>query len=220
MSKDSTHTQAHKRIRQFADKGTGYRSFLYLAAQPLLFSTDLLYKLWLNFSTYAAEDDAPCRSYLVVSDLILSGICRPVGVNLFSLDDDIREQLHKELDTDNRKAVAKFVYEYAEHNKTRLSKNIYDVHRIWAMGQIEPKKMENEIKEKLGGRITAYEKANYLSLYFKSLPLDEKGRKKANITLEIAEGDYEKNVLDVRLPVNLMSKIKRRKKKYSKISIF
>ncbi len=207
MSKDTTYTYTDKRIKQFAAKGTGYLSFLQLAAQPLLFSTDLLYKLWLNFSNYASENDVPCRSYLVVSDLILSGICRPIGFNLFSLEEDIREEMCNQLDLDNRKTVSNFVYEYAEHNKSLLSKNIYGIYRIWAMGILDPMGMEDEIKKKIKEASTDHEKVNYLSLYYNSLPLNKLGKDKTSITLEIADTPNEKNILNVRLPLNLRNKV-------------
>ncbi|NJO03967.1 MAG: hypothetical protein HC880_21865 [Bacteroidia bacterium] len=72
-------TLNQERLQHFTAKGPGYLDFARLAAQPLLFSTDLLYKLWLNFRTYKHTKPADQPSYLVVSDLILSSLCRPSG---------------------------------------------------------------------------------------------------------------------------------------------
>ena len=82
-----------EKIALFCQKGVGYEDFLYLAVQPLVFSSDLLYQLWLNFRAYKSKNPLAQPSYLVVSDLILSTLCQPIGVDLFRIEETVRKSL-------------------------------------------------------------------------------------------------------------------------------
>ncbi|MGB0839740.1 MAG: tetratricopeptide repeat protein, partial [Chitinophagales bacterium] len=194
------------------DKHTGYQDFLNLAAQPLLFSSDLLYKLWLNFKAYRNKNPKQQAKYFVVSDLLLSSLCRPVGADLFCMEEDIRKYLLNQLQPKQKKAVAQFVAEYAKRNKSKLLANIYEVYYLWATGILQPKKMEEIIMGKLQNKtIGDHQKANYLSLYFNTLDIAEEDKEmpqqKLNISLAYAQNQWEENVLKVVLPLELRRKI-------------
>ncbi len=200
-----------ERIDFFCKDRVGYLGFAILASQPLLFSTDLLYKLWLNFRAYQHDDPKQQPSYLVVSDITLSSLCRPIGIDLFCMEEDIRTILMAEITPKTQREVALFVQEYASYYKAKLSQNVYEAHTLWAKSLLEPQKMEEAISSKLRNASNDYEILNYLSLYFNILPTDKNERvvgEKTNITLEVAESENEENVIKVPLPEELRSKVK------------
>ncbi|MEN0046172.1 MAG: 30S ribosomal protein S1 [Bacteroidota bacterium] len=200
MSKTAT-----KQIELFCAKGMAYRDFLQLAAQPLIFSSDLLYKLWFNFRAQTGKTPNEQPPYLVVSDLILSSLCQPIGVDLYKLEEDIRTILLTDLDKNTQKDIAFFVEEYATHQKANLSQNIYEIYRIWAAGVLRPKEMEQTIIDKLQSDIGDYEKVGYLSLYFGSLETKKEGMEQTSIMLQIANNSTESNVLNIPIPQRLLT---------------
>jgi Leucine-rich repeat (LRR) protein len=180
------------------NKEKSYLDFLYLVAQPMLFSTDLLYKLWVNFKSYAHKEVENQANYLIVSDLILSGLSQPIGADLFRLDEELREFLLKNNNMPDKLSaeVAHFVEEYISRNKANLSKNIYEIHRIWSMAQLKPLEMENMIKDLLGKEeLSNNEKVGYLCLYYDSMPFDEKSGGQLGITIKYADKDDNINIL-------------------------
>ncbi|MEZ4883360.1 MAG: tetratricopeptide repeat protein [Chitinophagales bacterium] len=182
-------------IAHFCEMGEGYEEFLYFAAQPLLFSTDLLYKLWLNFRAYKHKTPQKQASYIVVSDLILSGICKVIGADLFCIEEEKRKKLSALLAPPIRKKVAFFIEQYALQNKSQIGENVYNIHTLWAKSVYDAQEMERIIIEKIKQESNAYQKANYLSLYFKTLSTDSKGLEKANISLEFTEDVNDPDIL-------------------------
>ncbi len=69
-----------------------------MASVPLIISPDLLYNLWNNFKTYFKNDKLQTVSHIAVSDILLSVFCRPVGFEIFKIDEEIRILLRKELE--------------------------------------------------------------------------------------------------------------------------
>ncbi len=199
METQQNETLAERRINLFTQKAgenaAAYQDFLVLVAQPLLFSTDFLYKLWLNFKGYKEKDPKKQPSYLVVSDFILSGLCQPIGTDLFRMEDEIREHVLSKTTKEIREKVASFIEEYALRNKSNLSKNIFEIHSLFAEGILRPNEMEKKIVEKLKSDKSDNEKANYLSLYFNSPSFDGNGNQKAGISLMTADNTNEENVL-------------------------
>jgi hypothetical protein len=131
----------------------------------------------------------------VVSDFILSSLCQPIGTDLFRMEDEIREHLLSQTTKQTRTDVASFIEEYAIRNKSNLSKNVFEIHSLFAKGVLYPSEMEKEIIEKLESKINPNEKANYLNLYFNSLPFVENGTQKAGISLVRVDNPNEENVL-------------------------
>ncbi|MGB0525036.1 MAG: leucine-rich repeat domain-containing protein, partial [Flammeovirgaceae bacterium] len=212
-----TNIAIQQKIDSFSAKGIGYYDFICLAAQPLLFSSDLLYKLWVNFKSYKNNTAKEQASYLVVSDLILSSLCQPIGSDSYRMEERIRKYLqhHSSISDALRKEIAQFIEEYAFRNQSKLSKNVYDTHTIWAKGILDPQAMEADIIEKLQNQEKSdQQKVNYLSLYFKAL--NQSGSAQAAISLEVAENKTEEGVLNAVLPIHLRKKVKGSEKKQEK----
>ncbi|NJO03966.1 MAG: leucine-rich repeat domain-containing protein [Bacteroidia bacterium] len=68
--------------------------------------------------------------------------------------------------------------------------------------------MEQEIMDRLKSPVSDYQKVNYLSLYFNALATGPKGKEKARITLEVAKGEDDNNVLKAVLPEELRRRVK------------
>lgn len=199
METQQNATLTERRINLFTQKAgknaAAYQDFLVLVAQPLLFSTDFLYKLWLNFKAYKEKDPKKQPSYLVVSDFILSGLCQPIGTDLFRMEEEIREHLLSKTTKEIRQDVALFIEEYALRNKSNLSKNIFEIHSLFAEGILRPKEMEKKIIEKLNSKANPNEKGNYINLYLNSLPFDGNGNQKAGISFMTTDNPNGENVL-------------------------
>ncbi len=196
------------RIQKFTEKGEGYQEFLKLAAQPLLFSTDLLYLLWFNFKAHQLNQLTQQAPYWVVSDLMLSGLCQPVGIDVFRMEEEIRNELLPQIASDMQREIALFVQEYAQQYKSQLSTNIYEIHSIWVKGILQPQEMEKQIIEKLQNAQSEHQKVNYLSLYFNALPSKTQGTEATHITLEVAEDENDAQILRAVLPSSLRKQVK------------
>jgi hypothetical protein len=211
------------RIDFFCNKGgkneyIGYRNFLYFAAQSLLFSTDFLYELWLNFKSYKPKNLKKPKelenikekqaSYLVVSDLILSSLCEPIGVNLFKINDEIRPFLLTKLTETDKKSVAKFIQAYANKNRAKLTDNIYNTYCVSAQAILDFRKLEETIISNLkNNKKSDYEKLHNLSIYFGIPNLNSEQGRKRKITLEYALDKSEGNVIEVNFPLELLERI-------------
>jgi len=84
--------QTERMITYFAKKGRFYEGFLKLFIQSNLinFKTKDLYDFYVLYREQYKEE----LSYLVISDLIMSSLCQPIGTDLFKIDNDTREYLH------------------------------------------------------------------------------------------------------------------------------
>lgn len=189
---------AQKQIAFFSQKDVGYHDFLQLAAQPLLFSVDLLYQLWANFRAYRSPSPQAQAPYLVVSDLLLSGLCETVSADHYRLSDDLRQLLSPELPTEVRQEVAFFVKDYALRHQETLTENLQNIYLAWATSVLAPAKMEEQIIQQLQNAENEYQRGTYLSLYFNLLK--ESGTSDHHlprISLEYAEEDEVVDVLNI-----------------------
>ncbi len=93
MSSDA----ASRRIGAFTQRfGAAHLALACHAAFPLALTPDLLYRLWAHFQLDA--QGAPLRvPWVAVADLLLSGMCREVGHELFELEPAVRAALLREL---------------------------------------------------------------------------------------------------------------------------
>lgn len=90
--------------------GEGHWILLCHAAFPVLLTPDLLYKIWMNFSSYPEKEQTDGSSqtishtipYVAVSDLLLSSLCEEVGFEQFEISADIRFALLEWLRQDAR----------------------------------------------------------------------------------------------------------------------
>lgn len=86
------------------------------AALPVGFTADMLYHLVENFGRAWLWD--PNERHILVSDWLLSGLCRPVGQGIFELETPLRTHLLDRLraiGAEQLQEVAKFIYQYAEY---------------------------------------------------------------------------------------------------------
>jgi len=112
------------RIDRFTTKGNGYKNFIVLVAQLPIYSIDLLYNLWYYFNKNI--------SYLVVSDLLVSSLSRPIGANQFRLEEQTRDFLRKEvIDEKTIQELKNLVFDYIETTKDKTPKNIYSIYKEW-----------------------------------------------------------------------------------------
>ena len=91
-------------------QGMGYGDGHYIlachAAFPVAFTPDMLYQIWANFKQYPAFASLPGRHRridpIAVSDLLLSGLCRPAALDIFEMDNEVRAYLLQKLREDRR----------------------------------------------------------------------------------------------------------------------
>lgn len=122
------------------------------AAFPIGFTADMMYHLVENFGK-----DWPgtyLERHVLVSDWLLSGLCKSVGGGVFELDMQVRglllNQLRK-IDNGNRiKEVALFVYQYAEGRIIEPHwKSYHDTLLLNAMVTFSPAEAQDKIVDQL-----------------------------------------------------------------------
>ncbi len=203
---DTKNAQIEEKIGYFTQKaGEGktdtYLDFLHIAIQPLLFSTDLLYKLWINFKGYKDKSPKNQPDYLVVSDLILSSLCRPIGTDLFRIDEQVREYLleKQEISKTIKEEIANFIDEYVTRHKSKINSNIYEIHKLSAMAVINPEGFAQNIEKKIIAENSPHSKLHYLKLYFDATTFDETKGNKMGITLkQVTENESQEGVITLR----------------------
>jgi len=94
-------------------------------AIPRVFTTDLLYKLWMNFQKDEAEEylDIPLT---YIAELINAPICKEIGYDLYEFYPEIRAILQKDLVKEERfgwkrkKDLAQFIIAYVQFNAHKV----------------------------------------------------------------------------------------------------
>jgi|GEM_PF-5847918 len=107
---------------QYSDK---HYSFACHVAIPRVFTTDLLYKLWMNFQKDENENylDIPLT---YIAELINAPICKEIGYDLYEFYPEIRAILQKELVKEDRfgwkrkKDLAQFIIAYVQFNAHKI----------------------------------------------------------------------------------------------------
>ena len=116
----------NNRLELFEERySTKYFDFACHAAIPRIFTTDLLYKIWLNFQKDQANNnlDIPLT---VVAELISTPICKQIGQDLFEFYPDIRIVLTRALLKNERfgptrkEQIADFIQAYVEFNPNKI----------------------------------------------------------------------------------------------------
>ncbi|MDX2070068.1 MAG: hypothetical protein SFV55_16695 [Haliscomenobacter sp.] len=116
------------------------------AAFPIALTTDLLYKIWLNFrNTSTAED--PLELLSTVSDLLHSDLCREVGRDMYEMQPDIRELLISTLQTSEVFGearifeLARFLRDYLQYNPEKIPTLAFKEAQNWLVASyLEPEK--------------------------------------------------------------------------------
>ncbi|MFG6094849.1 YcxB family protein [Leptothoe sp. ISB3NOV94-8A] len=93
---------AQRQIMAFHQKfGDAHLYFSYHAAFPLALTPELLYQLWANFQTDQTGTVLNIP-WIAVADLLLSGLCREVGHELYEMDTTVRMELLTQLQSEPR----------------------------------------------------------------------------------------------------------------------
>ena len=100
---------ATRRLRVFERRyGTNALYLAYHAAFPLTLTSDLLYCLWENF--------VPDVPWCGVADVLLSGLCQPIGYDLYEMEGKTRNRLLSNLCNEfgeqRLKELANFMSDY------------------------------------------------------------------------------------------------------------
>jgi Leucine-rich repeat (LRR) protein/tetratricopeptide (TPR) repeat protein len=197
--------------------GEEHFMFACQASVPLIFSTDLLYKLWVNFNTYVSGGLVKKIPHWAVSDLILSALCEPVGFQLYRLGSDTRTYLQRmlvdELQEGRRIQIAEFLKQFAEKYYASAEKNIQEIHLFTADSILDPGAMGQRLSNKLQEKIEQGngEVVNLLSLYFNlSGETTASPNSESYITLVEEDDPTTPGYLNVRLPGFLQEKVRQK----------
>jgi Leucine Rich Repeat (LRR) protein len=217
-------------VLQFMTKSEEGYIFACQAAVPLILTPDLLYQLWNNFKQfqYVFDDQNTYQiPHIAVSDLLLSGLCRKIGFEIFEIDKEIRDfllfDLTANLGNRRKRTIATFLHDYGmlEHRYTQR-KGLKNIHLLTAQSILNPSEMERQIIQYINDAKSDAEKLNYLLLHKNLLPLGFHSDL-AQITNELTdvygstfspmliseENPKAEGLLHVKLPAVLKGKVKR-----------
>jgi YcxB-like protein len=138
---------AQRQVAAFTQRfGNAALYLSYHAAFPLSLTPELLYRLWANFQT-DQTGVALNIPWIAVSDLLLSGLCREVGYELYEMDAAVRIELLKQLQNEplfgqqRIQQLAEFVLSYVQHQLNSPDPDLREVARTqrWtALAYIRP----------------------------------------------------------------------------------
>ncbi|MCC5636181.1 YcxB family protein [Nostoc sp. CHAB 5844] len=126
---------AQRQIAAFTRRfGDAHLYLSYHAAFPLSLTPELLYRLWANFQTdqTGAALNIP---WIAVADLLLSGLCREVGHELYEMDAVVRIELLNQLQNEPRfgslriQQLAEFVLSYVHYQLKSPDPDLREVAR-------------------------------------------------------------------------------------------
>ncbi|AXE17737.1 hypothetical protein DR864_08310 [Runella rosea] len=132
------------------------------AAFPVALTTDLLYKIWLNFrQTDTGETvDIPINA---VGDILLSPLCHEIGYDLYEMYPEARAVLWQSLSPDTVASLAEFTLRYLDFCRDKVPSEAFaEAQRISAEVILNPQKIAaflgkllSERKTNLGSKIMA-----------------------------------------------------------------
>ncbi|MEM6347672.1 MAG: caspase family protein, partial [Bacteroidota bacterium] len=145
--------------KHYGSNYEGHQIFLQHAAFPMLFSPDLLYQIWFNFRLYPLRGTLSQSAKLpnmVVSDLILSGLCQEVGFELFQINPKLRLYLLAQLQEDKRfghprvQSLAQFLHQYSHQVQLQnADPRLQEIHQQLSMASLHPRHAAQEIGRSL-----------------------------------------------------------------------
>lgn len=205
-SATSVENRVESRIAFFLKKASSherdaYQHFMRVVAQLPMFSIDLLYAMLANFKSYGAGIATP--SYLVVSDLVLSSLCRPIGVGLYKIEDDTRQHLLETSSNESNCYIAHLVENYIKNNLTSLSTAEYEAYKYWCISVLYPQDLAQYTYEDLRKRQSDLQGLNILWRYA-DLVTDNDFELSVSIVDEL---DDSGNVIEVHSIPNSLLKI-------------
>ncbi len=143
----SQQERTERQINAFINRfGEAHYLFACHAALPISLTTDLLYDLWQRFKrdVHGQLVDVP---YIVVSDLLLSGLCDEIGHELYHIPSDLRNALvqrlqeHPRLGPQRLADVADFLIHCVErdlHSPDLYRRTIAEAQYITALAYLNP----------------------------------------------------------------------------------
>jgi len=124
------------------------------AAFPVALTTDLLYKIWLNFrQTDTGETvDIPINA---VGDILLSPLCHEIGYDLYEMYPEARAVLWQSLSPDTVASLAEFTLRYLDFCRDKVPSEAFaEAQRIWAESFQHPQKVAQLLRQLLSERKT------------------------------------------------------------------
>ncbi|MEL6651624.1 MAG: hypothetical protein AAFQ87_12560, partial [Bacteroidota bacterium] len=152
----------------------GHEIFLQHAAFPMLFGPDLLYQLWFNFRLYplrGTPEQVGDLPNMVVSDLLLSGICQEVGADLYQIESATRLYLLAQLQADQRfgssriQTLASFLHKYSQQAQLKdANPRLRELHQQLSLASLHPRHAAQEIGRSLQKAMLSNEQAEQMRL--------------------------------------------------------
>lgn len=124
------------------------------AAFPVALTTDLLYKIWLNFRQTDTGEmvDIPINA---VGDILLSPLCHEIGYDLYELYPEARAVLWQSLSPDAVASLAEFTLRYLDFCRDKVPSEAFaEAQRIWAESFQHPQKVAQLLRQLLSERKT------------------------------------------------------------------
>ena len=139
--------EATKSIERFKNRFTeAHLQFARYAAFPLALTPDLLYRL----RDYLLQEEKLQVPWIVVSHLLLSGLCREVDEELYEMDIAVRKQLLSRLSQDDLQKLSEFLLKYVNRNFQSNITGLKNAQRWTALAYVEPSKAAAELTAMLG----------------------------------------------------------------------
>ncbi len=143
---DPKQQEAIKRIERFGKRFTeAHLRFARYAAFPLALTPDLLYRLR-DHLLQAENLQVP---WIVVSDLLLSGLCSEVDEELYEMDSAVRKELLSDLSSDDLTKLSEFVLKYVKRNFQSNITGLKQAQYWTALAYVEPSKAAKKLTETL-----------------------------------------------------------------------
>ncbi|WP_341736631.1 formylglycine-generating enzyme family protein [Microcoleus sp. CAWBG640] len=144
---DPKQQEALESIKRFRNRFTEtHWQFACYAAFPLALTPDLLYRL----RDYLLQEEKLQVPWIVVSDLLLSGLCREVDQELYEMDIAVRKELLKGLSKQRLQKLSEFLLKYVKRNFRSNITGLKDAQRWTALAYVEPSKAAAELTAMLG----------------------------------------------------------------------
>lgn len=165
------HRKIKQYINKYADLGYGEDHLLFAAhaAFPTGVTPHLLYQLWANFSVIPGRVEG--LDNVVVSDFLLSNLCRETSLGIFEINGRIRAELLEFLEKDPRfgpqrlKELAYFLYQYIQKGNQEEDFVVFREAQYWtALSVIAPQKAASEIGQILSDKIKAADPGEILRI--------------------------------------------------------
>ncbi|GAB5554010.1 MAG: hypothetical protein Sapg2KO_36010 [Saprospiraceae bacterium] len=165
------HRKIKQYINKYADLGYGEDHLLFAAhaAFPTGVTPHLLYQMWANFSVIPGREEV--LDYVVVSDFLLSNLCRETSLGIFEINGRIRTELLEILEKDPRfgpkrlKELAYFLYQYIQKGNQEEDFAVFREAQYWtALSVIAPQKAASEIGQILSDKIKTSDSGEILRI--------------------------------------------------------